>query len=149
MTPSAISVVDTVTESHSPVASINISRKHHKHNESVATTYSNESDNDKSDEVEGGNTIDDNAPPSPPYPLERHLCHPYLFHSLLKYLSYADVLNVLSLSHSIRRSLTDIRDLREEILERFLHTVGYSRWNWQGKEPLVLSVKVRLVACFS
>ena len=33
--------------------------------------------------------------------------------------------------------------LREAILERFLKTVGYSRWIWDDPDPLSLSLQVR------
>jgi hypothetical protein len=39
--------------------------------------------------------------------------------------------------------LEDTRDLREEVLERYLGTVGYNRWDFgKKKEPLVLSLRV-------
>ena len=33
--------------------------------------------------------------------------------------------------------------LKEEVLERFLRTVGYARWIWKDDEPLALSLVVR------
>ncbi|GJJ07489.1 hypothetical protein Clacol_001691 [Clathrus columnatus] len=142
--PSIPQIVSAVDEKEStPPVSLKSFQKQHKHKESVITTYSDDSDGEEHENAETEDQIDEEAEtiPSTPYPLERHLIHPYLFHSLLKYLSYADVLALLSVSRSIRRSLTEIRDLREEVLERFLHTVGYTRWIWQGKEQLVISLK--------
>jgi len=72
-----------------------------------------------------------------------HLTRPFLLHTLLKYLSYADVLALLGTSKAVRHALTEIRDLKEEVLERFLRGVGYGRWVWGGTEGLALSLKVR------
>lgn len=39
--------------------------------------------------------------------------------------------------------------LREAALERFLKTVGYSKWAWEDKEPLPLSLQVQSVFALS
>jgi hypothetical protein len=76
------------------------------------------------------------------YPIERHLSQPFLLHCVLRYLSYGDLMVLLWLNRFVRRSLTEVRELREEVLERYLRTVGYVRWEFKQKEPLTLSLKV-------
>lgn len=103
----------------------------HNPRESTASIYSEDGELESEVPLQGS-----------PYPLERHVIHPYLLHSLLRYLSYADVLTLLTVNKGIRHALSEIKGLREEVLERFLFTVGYTRWIWAAEEPLVLSLKV-------
>lgn len=64
---------------------------------------------------------------------------------LLEFLSFYEWCTVLSLSRAIRFLLVRNTALRETVLERFLRTVGYSRWVWNDSDPLSLSLQV----CFS
>ncbi|KIJ36161.1 hypothetical protein M422DRAFT_261489 [Sphaerobolus stellatus SS14] len=59
----------------------------------------------------------------PPYSLHKHLTCSYLFQS------------------GIMHALTDARELREEVLERFLRDVGYGRWVWRGRKGVELGLK--------
>jgi hypothetical protein len=77
------------------------------------------------------------------YPIERHLENPDLLACLLDYIQFSELLALSSSSKTIRNMLEDKRELREEVLERFLGTVGYMRWDFGKKrEPLVLTLRV-------
>ncbi|KAG9039009.1 hypothetical protein FS842_003186, partial [Serendipita sp. 407] len=76
------------------------------------------------------------------YPIESHLGNPELLKVLLLFVEFPDILSLSSISKVIRNMLEDRRELREEILERFLNTVGYVRWDFGKKrEPLVLTLR--------
>jgi hypothetical protein len=82
-----------------------------------------------------------------PYPLLQHLKSPQLLAGLLPYLSFREVLPLLSLTAASRKALEANRDLKEEILERYLSaSVGYIRWNaermGEHTEPLSLTLRV-------
>ena len=66
-----------------------------------------------------------------------------LLFNILGYLSFYDWIILFSVTKQIRTQLQDDRDLREEVLERYLETIGYERWGWDEKEPLCLSLRVR------
>lgn len=68
---------------------------------------------------------------------------PQLLSSLLTFFSFYDWCVLSSLSKEIRILLIQTPVLREPILERFLKTVGYSRWGWDDADPLSLSLQVR------
>lgn len=78
-----------------------------------------------------------------PYPLELHLLHPQLLCALLQYLSFYDWCILQAVSKSLRSQLSHVKELKEEVLERYLSTIGYARWIWEEKEPLVISLRVR------
>ena len=79
------------------------------------------------------------------YPIEMHLSYTVLLTGILPYLQFPDILALSSSSKSIRNMLEDRRELREEVLERFLGTVGYTRWDFgKKKEPLALTLRVNL-----
>ena len=80
-----------------------------------------------------------------PYPLELHLLHPQLLRVLLQYLSFYDWCILQGVSRSLRSQLSHAKELKEEVLERYLSTIGYARWVWEEKEPLVVSLRVRSV----
>lgn len=80
------------------------------------------------------------------YPIERHLTQPGLLRRVLQYITYADFLAMLALNRSVRHSLSDVRELCEEVLERYLRTVGYARWEFPQKEPLTLTLKASALA---
>ena len=65
-----------------------------------------------------------------------------LLFNLLGYLSFYDWIVLSSISKQIRNQLQEERDLREEVLERYLDTIGYERWGWGEPEPLALSLRV-------
>jgi hypothetical protein len=78
-----------------------------------------------------------------PYPLELHLLHPQLLRSLLQYLSFYDWCILQGVNKSLRSQLNHAKELKEEVLERYLFTIGYARWIWEEDEPLVVSLRVR------
>lgn len=75
-----------------------------------------------------------------PYPLELHLLHPQLLRALLQYLSFYDWCILQGVSKSLRSQLNHVKELREEVLERYLSTIGYARWIWEN-EPLVIGLR--------
>lgn len=77
-----------------------------------------------------------------PYPLLEHLADPVLLENLLSYLSYYEWLRLAAVSKETRRTMYE--DGREQVLSRYLQTVGYSTWSWDTPEPLMLSVEVHL-----
>lgn len=68
-----------------------------------------------------------------------------LLFNLLSYLTFHDWVVLSNINKQIRTQLQEERDLREEVLERYLDTVGYERWTWDEEEPLSLSLQVRLL----
>jgi hypothetical protein len=77
------------------------------------------------------------------YPIKEHLIIPELLASLLSFMPFSDLLALTSVSKAVRNLLEDKRELREEVLERYLGTVGYMRWDFGKKrEPLVLTLRV-------
>ena len=71
------------------------------------------------------------------------LSDPQLLSSLLSFFTFYDWCLLSSLSKEIRKLLVQSPVLRETVLERFLKTVGYSRWIWDDPDPLLLSLQVR------
>ena len=84
--------------------------------------------------------------PPVPFTLTLYLSDPHLLSSLLGYLAFYDWCILSSVSKQIRMSLNQNDELREEVLERFLRTVGYVRWARNDSDPLSLSLKVSLSA---
>lgn len=84
-----------------------------------------------------------------PYPLELHLLHPQLLCALLQYLSFYDWCILQGVSKNLRSQLSHAKELKEEVLERYLSTIGYARWIWEEKEPLMISLRVRSVGGYS
>lgn len=82
--------------------------------------------------------------PAEPFPLDLYLSDPHLLSSLLAYLSFYDWCILSSVSKRIRLIFIQSNVLKEEVLERYLQTVGYSRWAWDVVEPLPLSLTVSL-----
>lgn len=78
-----------------------------------------------------------------PYPLELHLLHPQLLRELLQYLSFYDWCILQGVAKSLRSQLSHVKELKEEVLERYLSTIGYARWIWEEKEPLAITLRVR------
>jgi len=76
------------------------------------------------------------------YPLDKHMSDPHLLEELLAYLSFHEFVALSSTSKRIHTMLEDRKELRETVLERFLTTVGYVRWEFGIKEPLELTLKV-------
>jgi hypothetical protein len=81
--------------------------------------------------------------PIPLYTMIDLISDPQLLSSLLTFFSFYDWCVLSSLSNEIRMLLIQTPVLRETVLERFLKTVGYSRWVWDGPDPLLLSLQVR------
>ena len=83
----------------------------------------------------------DSKPPVPSfYPLAKHLGNSALAESLLGYLSYYEWTTLCVASKEIRQIM--FVDRREQVLERYLRTVGYEKWAWSHPEPLILTVQV-------
>jgi hypothetical protein len=79
------------------------------------------------------------------YPIKEHLAIPELLAPLVSFMTFSELLALTSVSKAIRNLLEDKRELREEVLERYLGTVGYMRWDFGKKrEPLVLTLRVCL-----
>ena len=77
------------------------------------------------------------------------LSDPQLLSSLLSFFTFYDWCLLSSLSKEIRILLVQSPVLRETVLERFLKTVGYSRWIWDDPDPLLLSLQVSRLFFFS
>ena len=77
------------------------------------------------------------------YPLELHLLHPQLLRALLQYMTFYDWCILQGVNKSLRSQLSHVKELKEEILERYLSTIGYSRWVWEEDEPLMISLRVK------
>jgi hypothetical protein len=82
--------------------------------------------------------------PSNPFPLATFLTDTTFLSSLLSYLTFYEWCILSSVSKDIRTMLGDNGNLREEVLERYLRTVGYARWSWGELEPLTLTLQVSL-----
>ncbi|TFK50488.1 hypothetical protein OE88DRAFT_262432 [Heliocybe sulcata] len=80
--------------------------------------------------------------PGLPYPLMQHLSNPDILPALLEYLSFWDWCRLSAVNKTVGKMFLKHRNLRECALERYLGSVGYSRWTWEEEEPLVLSIKV-------
>ncbi|KAF5366944.1 hypothetical protein D9757_010832 [Collybiopsis confluens] len=84
--------------------------------------------------------------PAEPFPLMLFLSNPALLSSLLVYLAYWDWCNLFGVLKTIRVMFEGTNGdggnelLREEVLERFLRTVGYTRWVWRESEPVTISL---------
>jgi len=93
---------------------------------------------------EGENHTDIPEEPEPYfYPLELHLLHPQLLRGLLQYMTFYDWCILQGVNKSLRSQLSHIKELKEEILERYLSTIGYARWVWEEDEPLMISLRVK------
>jgi len=79
-----------------------------------------------------------------PFPLVEFLSQAPLLSSLLVYLTFYEWCILSSVSQHIRTFLQDEVELREEVLERYMATVGYGRWIWSEPEPLPLSLQACL-----
>ncbi|TFK66474.1 hypothetical protein BDN72DRAFT_844319 [Pluteus cervinus] len=79
--------------------------------------------------------------PPEPFPLQLFLSDPLLLSCLLSFFSFYDWCLLSGVSKDIRIMLVKDAYLREAILERFLKTVGYSRWIFEDPEPLALSLQ--------
>ncbi|KAG8940649.1 hypothetical protein FRC03_005222, partial [Tulasnella sp. 419] len=83
---------------------------------------------------------------SPVYPLLSHLLHPHLLGALLPYLSFKELLPLLSLNKHAKQAMESTRDIKELILETYLScTIGYEKWSPErmgsGGEPLSLTLR--------
>lgn len=79
--------------------------------------------------------------PAPTYfPIMAFMSDANLLPVLLSYLSYSEWLALYSANKQVPE-LFQSRILREFVLERYLSTVGYSKWNYEWAEPLALSLK--------
>ncbi|KAJ7868830.1 hypothetical protein B0H13DRAFT_2558192 [Mycena leptocephala] len=75
-----------------------------------------------------------------PFPLAVCVTSPPLLSALLAYLSFYDWCILSAVTKEIRMRLVGTAELREVALERYLRTVGYSRWAWEDVDPLELSL---------
>ena len=77
-----------------------------------------------------------------PFPLHRFLTSdPALLGAFLQYQTFFEWCMLSRVSKATMSTIARSRPLREEILERFLHTVGYRRWAWGDADPLSLSLR--------
>lgn len=72
------------------------------------------------------------------------MCDGRLLGELLSYLSFYEWSMLASVSKDVRTKLAETPVLKEVVLERFLRTVGYVKWCWDGPDPLPLSLQVML-----
>jgi hypothetical protein len=79
-----------------------------------------------------------------PFPLVYFLSEASLLRCFLTYLTFYEWCVLSSVSKYIQIMLQENVDLREEVLEWYMATVGYGRWVWSEPEPLTLSLRVRL-----
>ncbi|XP_006456269.1 hypothetical protein AGABI2DRAFT_195461 [Agaricus bisporus var. bisporus H97] len=70
------------------------------------------------------------------------IADPEFLQMLLEYLNFFEWSLLASVSRTIRIVMVQKRDLREEILERFLRPVGYQRWSWE-ESPEALSLSLQ------
>ncbi|KAJ7750407.1 hypothetical protein DFH07DRAFT_546230 [Mycena maculata] len=84
-----------------------------------------------------------------PFPLAACIANPQLLSALLMYLSFSEWCILSAVTKQIRMRLVQSTELREVALERYLRTVGYSRWVWNDPDPLELSLLVRFGLIFS
>ena len=82
------------------------------------------------------------TPPPTYFPIMAFMSDANLLPLLLSYLSYSEWLDLYSANKQVR-GLFQSRILREFVLERYLNTIGYSKWTYEWAEPLELSLKVR------
>ncbi|KAJ2912819.1 hypothetical protein MD484_g7591, partial [Candolleomyces efflorescens] len=76
------------------------------------------------------------------FPLAKFISNPQLLANLLSYFSFWDWCTLSSVTREVRILLVQKKELRDEVLERYLRTVGYSRWAWsEEREPLSLSLQ--------
>lgn len=75
------------------------------------------------------------------FPLVSFLSNPVLLENLLAHLSFFEWVTLAQVTKDVRRVLYE--EGREQVLERYLSTVGYSRWGWKDPEPLILTADVR------
>ncbi|KAM6495065.1 hypothetical protein JOM56_009688 [Amanita muscaria] len=71
-----------------------------------------------------------------------------LLSELLSYFSFYDWCLLAGVSKRIRTLLSESDDLKEATLQRFLKTVGYAKWCWDGPDPLPLSLQVNVLPSF-
>lgn len=90
-----------------------------------------------------GKEVEEVEEPRDPITLVQFLSDPTLLSTLLAFLSFYDWCVLVAVSKEIRILLVRTKELREVVLERYLGTVGYSRWMWDTPEPLSLSLQVR------
>lgn len=74
------------------------------------------------------------------YPIVSHLTDASLLPHLLTYLTFGDWCALYAANKEVR-AVFESRASREYVLEHFLGTVGYKRWNFEWAEPLALSLK--------
>ncbi|KAJ6551379.1 hypothetical protein B0H19DRAFT_1157416 [Mycena capillaripes] len=75
-----------------------------------------------------------------PFPLAEYVANPPLLSALLVYLSFYDWCILSAVTKEMRMCLVGTPELREAALERYLRTVGYSRWAWEDADPLELTL---------
>jgi hypothetical protein len=80
-----------------------------------------------------------------PYMLTDFIADPEFLQMLLEYLTFFEWSLLAGVSRTIRVLMVQTKDVREEVLEKFLRPVGYQRWSWEEiPEPLSLSLQVSL-----
>lgn len=87
-------------------------------------------------------TDEDEIPAPKYYPLQEHLSEPRLLGCLLQYLTFYEWTLLYMVNNKTRTKLAHTAELRDEVLESYLKTIGYIRWTWDAAEPLTLSLRV-------
>ncbi|KAI3621316.1 hypothetical protein WG66_014419 [Moniliophthora roreri] len=82
----------------------------------------------------------DQRQPTSKFSLVLFLSDPDRLATLLQYLPFEDWYNLLGASHEVRLMVSCNELLREEVFERYLANIGYSRWIWREPEPIMLSL---------
>ncbi|KAK7054338.1 hypothetical protein VNI00_003532 [Paramarasmius palmivorus] len=68
------------------------------------------------------------------------LSDPSRLATLLQYLPFEDWHNLFQASSKVQQMISCNELLKEEVLERYLGDLGYSRWVWREPEPVMLSL---------
>lgn len=94
------------------------------------------------EEADEKQRLEDELARKPPtfYPIVSHLADASLLPHLLACLTFGDWCALYAANKEVR-AVFESRVLREYVLEHFLGTVGYQRWNFEWAEPLALSLK--------
>ena len=88
------------------------------------------------------------TPPPTYFPIMAFMSDANLLPLLLTYLTYSEWLALYSANKQVR-DLFQSRILREFVLERYLGTVGYWKWDYEWAEPLALTLKASLTPLYA
>lgn len=118
-------------------------RKEHKSSKSTASAVVVPPPVPVIERIEHRDIVPINAPPREALTLTKFVADPQLLASLLAFLTFYDWCVLSSVSKEIRILFVRTSMLREAILESYLKTIGYTRWQWDDQDPLSISLQVR------